>query len=107
MTRTLLFGLLLLMLLASVIVTGAQDKPASIATAPVAEFKDLDALMKSLPAASVQPLNLDSALVLTTLPLSCVDELQPKPTQKPYFWQPTYKIVDNLDKSRAFYSCND
>jgi len=80
----------------------AQDKPPA---AP--EFKDLDSFVKSLPLPTVKPLDPDSALLFTALPLACVDDLQPKPSTRPYFWQPTYKIVDGHDKTRAFYGCND
>ena len=85
--------------------SGAQNKPA---IAPAAkEFKDLDSLVNALPLPTVNPLSLDSVLLFTAVPLSCVDELQSKPAARPYFWQPSYKIVDGMNKSRAFYSCND
>src|SRR5262245_57276779 len=53
------------------------------------EFKDLPALMASLPKATVKPLDAASALLFTALPLACVDDLQPRPgaTNRPYFWQ--------------------
>jgi hypothetical protein len=86
-------------------VAAAQDKPAP--APPVKEFKDLDSLMSTLPTAGSKTLNLDSALLLSAVPLSCIDELQPKPAQRPYFWQPSYRVIDGLDKNRAFYGCND
>ena len=94
----------------TVIVSGAQDKPKpdpqkTAAAAP--EFKDLDSFMKSLPAATVKPLDPQSAMLFTALPLACLDDLQPRPTARPYFWQPTYRTVENHDKVRAFYGCND
>src|SRR5215470_6919474 len=107
MTRLSWVGLSSIALVAITLAGGAQDKPSPATVPQPQEFKDLDALMRSLPPASVKPLDLDMALLLTTVPLSCVDELQPKPSAKPYFWQPTYKIVDGIDKSRAFYGCND
>jgi hypothetical protein len=74
----------------------------------VPEFKDLAALLATLPAASVKPLDAQSALLLSALPLTCVDDLQGKPTQRPpYFWQPTYRTVEAYDKNRAFYGCDD
>src|SRR5262245_18985301 len=80
----------------------AQDKK----DAP--EFKDLGALLAALPPAIVKPLDAQSALLFSALPLTCVDDLQGKPTQRPpYFWQPTYKTVEAYDKNRAFYGCND
>jgi len=78
-----------------------QDRPAT------GEFKDLDSLLAALPSPTVKRLDLNSALLYTATPISCVDELQPRPSNKPYFWQPTYKIVDGVDKNRAFYGCND
>src|SRR5262245_26238654 len=72
------------------------------------EFKDLGALLTSLPKATVSPLDLQSALVFTALPLACLDDLQPKPgTTRPYFWQPTYRTVDDYARTRAFYGCSD
>ena len=108
MTRSLwLFGSLAGLL--AVAGVSAQDRPVSAPaeTLPQQEFKDLADLAKSLPAPTIKPLDLNSALMFTTVPLSCVDELQPKPIARPYFWQPTYKIVDGMDKNRAFYGCND
>ena len=92
----------------TVIASGAQEKPKpdpQKAAAP--EFKDLDSFMKSLPAATVKPLDPQSALLFTALPLACLDDLQARPTARPYFWQPTYRTVENHDKVRAFYGCND
>ena len=89
------------------------QKPAAPASqapaqAPAPEFKDLAALMASLPSATVKPLDAPGALVFTALPLTCVDDLQPRPAAtRPYFWQPTYRTVDGYDKTRAFYGCND
>ncbi|MBI4471114.1 MAG: DUF2891 family protein [Acidobacteria bacterium] len=85
------------------VLPASQDKPA----ASLPEFGDLDEFQKSLPVASVKPLDLDSALLFSALPLACLDDLQPRPSARPYFWQPTYRIVDNHDKTRAFYGCND
>ncbi len=64
--------------------------------------------MASLPKAIVKPLDAQSALFFTALPLTCVDDLQPRPTvNRPYFWQPTYRAVDGYEKTRAFFGCND
>ena len=85
----------------------APPAPAPAQT-PAPEFKDLAALLASLPPATVKPIDASSALVLTALPLTCVDDLQPRPAAtRPYFWQPTYRTVDGYDKTRAFYGCND
>jgi hypothetical protein len=82
----------------AVMVPAAQEK---------AKPEDLDSFMKSLPAATVKPLDLQAALIYTALPLACMDDLQSRPTQRPYFWQPTYRTVESHDKVRAFYGCND
>lgn len=89
---------------------GAQEPktpPAQKGAAPSPEFKDIDAFAKSLSAATVRPLDAQGALLFTALPLACLDELQPRPAARPYFWEATYKTVDNHDKTRAFYGCND
>jgi hypothetical protein len=88
----------------------AQEKPqdpAKPAAAPVPEFKDLDSFFKSLPASVVPPLNADVALLYSAVPLGCLDELQARPTGRTYFWEATFKTVDNYDKTRAFYGCGD
>lgn len=97
---------------AALAVNGSRaQEPANAVTqktaAPTTEFKDIDAFAKSLPAATVRPLDPPSALLFAALPLACLDELQPKPTARAYFWEATYKTVDNHDKTRAFYGCND
>jgi hypothetical protein len=97
---------------AALAVTGSQAQepktPGAQKTAtPAVEFKDLDSFAKSLPAATVRPLDPQGALLFAALPLACLDELQPKPTARPYFWEATYKTVDNHDKTRAFYGCGD
>ena len=72
------------------------------------EFKDLNGLMASLPAAKVTPLDPPSALLFSALPLACVDDLQPRPTAtRPYFWQPAYRTIDDYTRTRAFWGCND
>jgi hypothetical protein len=97
---------------AAVAVTGShaqepKSPAAQNAPAPSPEFKDIDAFARSLPAATVRPLDPQGALLFSALPLACLDELQPKPANRPYFWEATYKTVDNHDKTRAFYGCND
>ena len=88
----------------------AQEHSQNVAmlpAAPVPEFKDLDSFFKSLPSPAVPPLNAEAALLYTAVPLGCLDELQARPTARPYFWEATYKTVDNYDKLRAFYGCGD
>jgi hypothetical protein len=85
----------------------AQTPPAQ--TPPQEpEIKDLAGLMASLPKATVKPLDAPSALFYGALPLTCIDDLQARPNAtRPYFWQPTYKIIDGYSKVRSFYGCND
>src|SRR5262249_33628315 len=104
-------ALSLLMFLALVYAFPAQDRPqpaAKPASADAAaEFKDLNSLITALPTATVKPLDNESALLFSALPLACTDDLQPRPTNRQYFWQPTYKTVDGYERSRSFYGCND
>jgi hypothetical protein len=44
---------------------------------------------------------------LVAQPFACLDELQPRPTNRPYFWEATFRPVDGYDKVRAFYGCGD
>src|SRR6185295_14588555 len=97
----------ILSLLAGALAAAAPLAQTAQKPAPAVEFADVDSFYKSLPAASVRPLDPAAALLLTALPLACLDELQPKPPARPYFWDVTYKTVENYDKTRAFYGCND
>jgi hypothetical protein len=104
-------GAVLLLAMITIAVPGAQDKPKPSASEPAAalpEFKDLDAFMSSLPAPkSLRPLDEQQALLLSTVPLACVDELQAKPTARTYFWEVSYKTIDGYARNRAFYGCGD
>ena len=83
-------------------------KPAQTPAILAPDFKDSAALLASLPKATVKPLDAPSALLFTALPLTCVDDLQPRPAAtRPYFWQPTYRTVEGYERTRAFYGCND
>ena len=96
-------------LLGATVSAQAPQTAQAPAKPPEGEFKDLPALMASLPKATVKPLTEPSALLFTALPLACIDDLQPRPggTTKPYFWQPTYRTVEGYERTRAFYGCND
>ena len=67
----------------------------------------LDVLLKSLPVVAAPVLDEPRAEWLVTVPLACLDELQPRPATRPYFWEATFHPVDGYDKIRAFYGCND
>src|SRR5438445_446997 len=85
-------------------VVQAADKAAPPAAAP---FKDLDGLLKSLPAASPPALDSAQALWLATMPLACLDHPQAHPAARGYLWEPTYRPIDGYQKSLAFYGCFD
>ena len=91
--------------LALTLTAGAQ-KPADV-TPPAPAFKDLNALMRALPSPAAPTLDEPRAIWFAALPLGCVDELQPRPPARTYFWQPTFKAVDRYEKTRAFYGCGD
>jgi hypothetical protein len=94
----------------SAVLVWQTQAPAPQPTPPAsaAEYKDVAALLAALPNPSVKPLDNPAALLFTALPLTCLDDLQPRPAAtRPYFWQPTYRTVDGYDRTRAFYGCND
>ena len=87
--------------------TPHAQKPQEPASPPAPKYKDLGELLRALPAASPPAMDVPRAIWFTALPLSCVDELQGRPTGRSYFWQPTYRTVDRYEKTRAFYGCGD
>jgi hypothetical protein len=94
--------------MAALLVTSAgAQKPAGPSEPPAPAFASIDALVKSLPAVSVPTLDDPRAQWLVAQPFACLDELQPRPTNRPYFWDATFRPVDGYDKVRAFYGCGD
>jgi len=71
------------------------------------EFRDLASFYKSLPDPPEKTLNAGRALMLSAMPLSCVDHPHPRPPTPPYLWEPTYTPVDSFETKRAFYGCYD
>jgi Protein of unknown function (DUF2891) len=61
----------------------------------------------ALAPATVPSLDRARALWLTAVPLGCLDELQPKPANRTYFWDATFRPVENYERTRAFYGCSD
>jgi hypothetical protein len=66
----------------------------------------------TMQAPALQPATMPSldrarALWLTAVPLGCLDELQPKPANRAYFWDAMFKPADNYERTRAFYGCAD
>lgn len=72
-----------------------------------APFKDLDGLLKSLPVESAPALDAAQALWLATMPLACMDRPQAHSAQRGYLWEPTYRPVEDYQKTLAFYGCYD
>jgi hypothetical protein len=70
-------------------------------------FSDLASFYASLPVVEPKPLDRMSALKLSTMPLSCMDHPQPRPTPVPYIWDATYTPVPDYETTRAFYGCYD
>lgn len=91
--------------LAASVATSAQ-KPAPT-NPPQPAPMTLDALLASLPATRPPGLDEPRAQWLVAQPFACLDELQPRPGNRPYFWEATFRPVDNYDKVRAFYGCGD
>ena len=91
--------------LAASVATTAQ-KPAQTEPAPPAPMT-MDALLASLPVTRAPGFDEARAQWLVAQPFACLDELQPRPGNRPYFWEATFRPVDNYDKVRAFYGCGD
>jgi Protein of unknown function (DUF2891) len=70
-------------------------------------FSDLASFYASLPAVDPRPLDRPTALQLSTMPLSCMDHPQPRPSAVPYVWESTYTPVADYETTRAFYGCYD
>lgn len=87
-------------------VAGAQA-PSDSTRPKEKEFKDLASFYASLPNPAGAKLDGARALMLSALPLSCVDHPHPRPSTPPYLWEPTYTPVDSFETKRAFYGCYD
>jgi len=74
---------------------------------PDAVFSDLASFYASLPAVDPRPFDRQTALQLSTMPLSCMDHPQPRPNTVPYIWEATYTPVQDYETTRAFYGCYD
>lgn len=88
-------------------VQSAQQTSAGGATPAKSEFKDLDALLTSLPAAATPVLDDKQAPWLAAMPLACLDRPQAHPPSRGYLWEATYRPVDGYQKNLAFYGCFD
>jgi DUF2891 family protein len=70
-------------------------------------FSDLASFYASLPVVAPHPLDRTTALQMSTMPLSCMDHPQPRPSAVPYIWEATYTPVPDHETTRAFYGCYD
>ena len=84
--------------------THAQKGPSAAAATPSTE---LDAFYRALPVTKTESLDLPMALMLTAMPLACLDRPQVRPAARGYVWEATYRPVDNFEKTRVFYGCYD
>ena len=91
----------------SVAVGAVQQVPRSGAKPVPGGFKDLDAMLKSLPAPAAPVLDGPQALWLATMPLACLDRPHAHPPLRGYLWEATYRPVDGYQKNLAFYGCFD
>jgi hypothetical protein len=82
----------------------AQKGPSA---APAAAATELDAFYRALPVTKTESLDAPMALMLTAMPLACLDRPQVRPAARGYVWEATYRPVENFEKTRAFYGCYD
>ena len=91
--------------------TTAGAQPAhrtdSLAAKKAPVFRDLASFYASLPAVEPRAFDNTTALLLSAMPLSCMDHPQPRPNAVPYLWDATYTPVADHETTRAFYGCYD
>jgi len=85
----------------------AAQQAANGAAPPAGGFKDLKSLYTSLPTAKAPLLDRDQALLLATMPLSCVDRPLASPPARGYLWEASYRPPDDYQRNLAFYGCYD
>ena len=72
-----------------------------------AKYDNLATFYESLPKVDPRPFDMTAALQLSTMPLACMDNPQPRPNAVPYLWDATYTPVPDHETTRAFYGCYD
>ena len=72
-----------------------------------AKYDNLATFYASLPKVDPRPFDVTAALQLSSMPLSCMDNPQPRPNAVPYLWDATYTPVADHETTRAFYGCYD
>jgi Protein of unknown function (DUF2891) len=85
----------------------AQQTLTDAAKPAGAPFKDLNALLRSLPDSQAPALAESQAIWLATMPLACLDRPQALPQNRGYVWEATYRPPDDYQKNLAFYGCFD
>jgi hypothetical protein len=70
-------------------------------------FADLASFYASLPDIQPRPFDRTTAMLLTTMPLACLDHPQPTPGAAQYLWEATFAPVPDYETTRAFYGCYD
>ena len=103
------FAIALAALVIAAAPAAAQNRsPADSGKATAAPvFSDLASFYASLPAVDPRPFDMTTALQLSTMPLSCMDNPQPRPNAVPYLWEPSFTPVPDFETTRAFYGCYD
>lgn len=81
--------------------------PSPAPARDTSRFSDLASFYASLPAIEPHPFDRETALQLSTMPLSCMDHPQPEPYAVPYLWEASFTPVAGYDTTRAFYGCYD
>lgn len=99
-----------------VLSTALPSSAAAQRRADTVGYRDLSELLEKIPNVAPPPFDENRALWLGALPLSCLDRLQSRPGARGragsnsgagYFWVPTYKLVHDHDRLRAFWGCGD
>ncbi len=83
--------------------TGRKTTLANVAPA----YSDLASFYASLPVVEPRAFDLTTAMLLSAMPLACMDHPQPRPNAAPYLWQAAYTPAADYETTRAFYGCYD
>src|SRR5207244_6618735 len=84
-----------------------RHRADTVKTTKAPAFADLASFYASLPAVDPRPFDKTTALLLSSMPLSCMDHPQPRPNAVPYLWEASYTPVPDYETTRAFYGCYD
>jgi hypothetical protein len=86
-----------------------EEQPADAApSSPLVDEADLPAFAASLPDADIPELDLEMALTLVAMPLSCLDRPHSAPRDRRTYLDTTVvSRIPGYEESRAFYGCWD